>query len=183
MATIQTLSNAQWEPRKLDEWFQQDGTSWLTRDDVGADSNEMIMEFASRQQRSVRSRAAKHHSGQGLKDVAGTGCQAVRRVMKNIARSLDCDGLACQTLAFAAVGTSRTKCVGGTTKRQRTSSIACGSALYINKSTRHASTRGLLDVGTAPSKLEANSATNGQSITFARGMESAWTRYKDFYTD
>ena len=46
-----------WEPRKPPEWFQSDGTSWLIRDDVGTDSEQMIMELASCLQHGMWNRA------------------------------------------------------------------------------------------------------------------------------
>ena len=48
IAKIQTLRDVKWEPEKLDEWFQQDGTSWLIRDEALADSEEMLLELAGR---------------------------------------------------------------------------------------------------------------------------------------
>ena len=46
VSTIQTLRDVQCEPRKRDEWFQQDGTSCLIRDDVRAAREDMIMKLA-----------------------------------------------------------------------------------------------------------------------------------------
>ena len=50
-------------------------------------------------------RAAGPHHGRGLDDEKETGCQAVRRVMKNLERNLEGEGLALLVLVAAAAGT------------------------------------------------------------------------------
>ena len=67
------------------------------------------MELASCSKRSVWIRAASHHSGHGLDDVEGTGCEAVGRVMKKTARSPEGEGwlvarsCSCRNLAQGTV--------------------------------------------------------------------------------
>ena len=85
-ATIQTLRDSKWKPRKLDLWFQQDGTSWFIRDVAFADSEEILMELASCLQQRI-------DTDVDLMMRKERRCQ-VSRAMKNIAARSEHEGLA-----------------------------------------------------------------------------------------
>ena len=119
-ATIRSLRDVEWEPRKLDEWFQQDGAFWLMRDDAGADSEEVLLELASCLQQAMWCTAVEHHNGRGLDEEERTGRQAVNRVMKKMAVRLEGEGMARLALVVAAAGTWQSeRCFKADQKRKR----------------------------------------------------------------
>ena len=75
--------------RSSSERFQPDGTSWLTRDHVGGDSEEMIGELTLWLQAQKWERAAMHRCGAGLDDQNGTCCLEIMRFMMKRSRNED----------------------------------------------------------------------------------------------